>query len=394
MEQLSNELLVGLLAALIINSLVLVLFRYRVRGHVLLNVVALFYWMQVGWLILSCLISGSSKLLINTELVLDLNEAPFRVPLGLTIMPLVALVCAAIIPGDARNLTAMRSVVKRRHRTMSFLMYFFALAPLFYYVATMVLGDSVFGAPFMYMYLSLFTTPVLLGICRRRYRGPVVVFLCATLISAFLAFGQGSRTLIFMPAVFFTAGVWLTVNFRRRVAMLVIALLIFLPIFYYSAMIEDVRTTIRNSTGQTIMTRAAGIVELIVQNEDSGNTMQEALRGIDRMIMMSNLAVLVWTPEDIPYRGFGDMLDEIKYTNRTTLDEEGRDLAALQFDYEAGLGAANIYGFQAGVGGTVPFPVLADGWSRAGLIGAAGFSLILCFMLGLVEIFCSAEVCR
>jgi hypothetical protein len=208
------------------------------------------------------------------------------------------------------------------------------------------------------------------------------------LISVFFAFGEGSRTLIFMPVVFFFAGVWLTSRIKRRIAMLLTGLLAFLPVFYFSAIIENVRTNIRNSTVETTKERVSMMVEAIAQqNSSNNNVAEEVARGVNRMIMMCNPTVLALTPTTIPYRGFADFADEIKFTNRTTLGEDGQDIAAQQFEHEVGIGAANIYGFGACVGGAFPFSVLADGWSRAGLAGAAGFSLILCVLWGSIELF-------
>ena len=390
MERLSYELIVGLLAALFLNSLVLVAFRYWIRGQVLLNVVALFYWMQICWLIASCLLIGSAELLINinTDLWLDLNEAPYRVPLGLTIMPLVALLCAALIPSGVRNPFEARIIDHPPQRALAFILYIFALEPVFFILGVKVFDGSLFGPLFLYAYLSLYMTPVLLGIYWRRYRGPFFVFLCTMLIAGFIAFSEGSRTLIFIPAVLFASGVWLTLNARRRVAMLLIGLLVSFPVFYISSIIENVRWDIRNATAKTTTERVYGMIEAITHHSSSTNsTAGEIVRGVNRMIMTCNPAVLALTPQTISYRGFADFADEIRYTNKTTLGEGGQNLAELQFEHEVGIAAANIYGFGACVGGSVPFSVVADGWSRAGLIGAAGFSLILCLMWGSIEFF-------
>lgn len=71
--------------------------------------------------------------------------------------------------------------------------------------------------------------------------------------------------------------------------------------------------------------------------------------------------------------------------NQSTLFREATDYLDESLDREFGLGAARRYGFSVSVGGSVPFPVLADGWSRNGVWGVLLFGGVLGLLWGGLE---------
>ena len=103
------------------------------------------------------------------------------------------------------------------------------------------------------------------------------------------------------------------------------------------------------------------------------------------MIMWSNFVALDFSPERVPFRGFGDFGTEFRFMNQSTLFRDADDYLDESLDREFGLGSARIYGFSVSVGGTVPFPLLADGWSRGGVWGVVLFAGILCALWGALE---------
>ncbi|MBL9202925.1 MAG: hypothetical protein JNL39_20610, partial [Opitutaceae bacterium] len=108
-------------------------------------------------------------------------------------------------------------------------------------------------------------------------------------------------------------------------------------------------------------------------------------RGVERMIMWGNLVALTLSPERVPHRGFDDFTEEVRFLNKSTLFRDPDAHVDESLDREFGLGAARRYGFGVVVGGTVPFPVLADGWSRAGLFGTVLYAGALCLLWGGLE---------
>jgi hypothetical protein len=242
------------------------------------------------------------------------------------------------------------------------------------------------SAILIYIHLSLFMTPVLVGLFWRRFHVPVLLFLCGTSITMVFAFAEGSRSLIFFPVVFFAVGVWLTLNFRIRLFTALLGAVLAIPVFYVSALIVNVRDEVRGGP-EAVMERAQRIATAVFQAKTETSIKEEFLRGLNRMIMWSNVVALASTPEDVPYRGFENFGDEVRLLNRTTFFGGASESDQERYDLELGAGAAKVYGFGISLGGTVPFPVLADGWSRAGFAGVVLFSVILCCLWGFAEHF-------
>jgi len=108
-------------------------------------------------------------------------------------------------------------------------------------------------------------------------------------------------------------------------------------------------------------------------------------RGVGRMLMWSNWVVLDAAPERVPYRGFGDFWTEVEFLNKSTLFRDAVEYLDESLDLDFGLGGARLFGFSISVGGSVPFAVLADCWSRAGPLGVVLFGGGLCVCWGMAE---------
>ena len=391
MENCSWELLFWLLSAIAINCFIQRLFWRRLKRQILLSLIPLYCLSQTCWLLLSVTLGGAVLRLLGASYV-NLNEAGFRIAMGLTIMPIVAVSIALFFSCFDRDPVKLQVETQLDRRLMNIILGLFAASPFLYYVSSFLKvtlsqsASSIVCNVISYLHLSLFMTPALIGLYWRRYFIPVVVFLIAMLLTAVFAYSEGSRTLIFMPAVFFCVGVWVTLNWRLRSIALVIILVLAIPVFTLSALIETVRREVRDSDA-ALWERIQGIGQLVFNEEWEGRQAEQLLQGVNRMIMQANIVVVCSTPEIVPYRGFETFLDECWNINRSGISGAKLEDEEERLESDMGLGAARLYGFEIGIGGTVPFPVLADGWSRAGMLGVVLFCGILCCFWGAAEHF-------
>jgi hypothetical protein len=134
-----------------------------------------------------------------------------------------------------------------------------------------------------------------------------------------------------------------------------------------------------------VLSRVSEMIHLSREASDKQSTAEGVATGIGRMIMWSNVVSLNYAPDSIPYRGFSDFWDEFIFLNSSTLFRDSEDYFDESLTRDFGIGGAKLLGFSVSTGGSVPFPILADGWLRAGLGGIILFAGILCFLWGLAE---------
>ncbi len=380
----SAQLWLGLALAAAINVGIVRYFYRRLQDQVLLGGVALFFLLQCGWMALYLLLTGSAVILIGPDLTPNLNDSPWAVTLGQTIMPLVALACARLCTSRRHVPTIHQLQQLNRQRVPGFevILCIFATGLVLYFIGTVFVRVPFVTQAINYLHLSFFMAPLLLGLCWRRYPIAVAIFVVGIVIGGIFALGSGSRALLFLPVAFFAFGVWLTLTRMARVWAALGGVLLVVPVFYLSARIETVRKDGTVERENDLVARAGEIGRLVGESRGGEGVFANFTRGVERMIMWSNFVVLGYSPERVPYRGYGDFDDEFRFMNQSTLFREANDYLDESLDREFGLGAARRYGFSISVGGSVPFPVLADGWSRAGPWGVALFGAALCLLWG------------
>lgn len=387
MDAPSAQLWLGLALAAAINAGIVRTFWRRLQDQVLLGGVALFFLLQCGWMAVYFLLTGSAVVIISPELTPNLNDTPYAVTLGQTVLPLVALGCASLFTSRRHAGTLLQIQQLNRQRIPGFevVLGIFATGLVLYFVSTVYVRVPVVTQAISYLHLSFFMTPLLIGLCWRRYPIAVAIFGVAVVLGGMLALGAGSRALLFLPLAFFALGVWLTLNRLARGWAALASLLLVVPVFVLSARIEHVRKDGTVERESDLLARAGEIGRLVGDSSRGEGLFQNFARGVERMIMWSNLVALGYSPERVPYRGFADFADEFRFMNQSTLVREANDYLDESLDREFGLGAARRYGFSISVGGSVPFPVLADGWSRGGWWGAVLYGGVLCLLWGGLE---------
>ncbi|MBL9201462.1 MAG: hypothetical protein JNL39_13210, partial [Opitutaceae bacterium] len=287
MDTPSAQLWLGLALAAVINGGIVRYFWRRLQDQVLLGGVALFFLVQCGWMALYLALTGSSVILIGPELVPNLNESPWAVTLGQTFMPLVALACAHVFT-SRRNAGTMKVLAQLNREPVTgfgIVLGLFAVGLLFYFVGTVFLRVPGLSQLVVYLHLSFFMTPVLLGLCWRSYPIPVAIFGAAIVVGGVFALGSGSRALLFLPLVFFAVGLWFTLGRMARVGVMTGALLLLVPVFYLSGRIESVRKDGTVERESDMLARAGEIGRLVGAAGGGEGLRANFTRGVERMIM-------------------------------------------------------------------------------------------------------------
>lgn len=387
MDTPSAQLWLGLALAAAINGGIARHFWLRLQDQVLLGGVVLFFLVQCGWFGLYLALTGSSVIMVGPELVPNFNDSPWAVTLGQTFFPLVALACARLLTSrrNAGTMEILAQINREAVPGFGFILGLFAVGLLLYFLGTLFVRVPFLTQFIIYLHLSFFMSPVLLGLCWRRYPVPVAVFGAAILVGGAFALGAGSRALLFLPLVFFALGLWFSLGRAARLGVAAGALLLIVPVFYLSGRIESVRKDGTVEREGDVLARAGEIGRLVGAPGGGEGLRANFTRGVERMIMWGNLVALTLSPERVPYRGFDDFAEEMRFLNQSTLFQDADAYLDESLDREFGLGAARRYGFGVVVGGTVPFPVLADGWSRGGLLGVAFYAGVLCLAWGGLE---------
>jgi len=393
MEGPSAKLVLGLLAALGINAWVCWYFFRRISGHILLTLVAIFYLLQVFWFFICVIVSGATALSNYIQSVANFNETPFRVSLGLTITPAISLAVARLLSTrGAKPSNLLETLNAQRVPSFEIMLCIFATGTLLYFLAsqmaTSLLEARYLAAFLAYSHYSFWMAPVLIGLCWRRYRRPLVVFACSAIPAGMMALAGGSRYLLFLPAAYLACGIWWTLGGKQKVLTAGVGVLLALPVFHFSGVIETVRKDGSRDIERELLARLSEVLQMGLDATQSGSISDGVSKGLGRMVMWCNVAALYYSPEQVSFRGFGDFWEEIRFINRSTLFvDDARDFLDQMVDADYGMGTARLYGFSISAGGTVPVPILADGWSRAGLMGAVAYSVVSCLCWGLAEIF-------
>lgn len=386
MDTPSPQLIFWLLVACAVNGWLTWHNFARLRTQILLGSVAIFFGMQCLWMLVYLALTGSSLVYLGPDVIPNLNVSPFSVAMGQTIMPAVAWIVARLFHSRHTPTTDYLLGAVRANKSLVFelILCAFALGLVLYFLGTVFVNIPIVTPAIIYVHLSFFMAPLLIGLYWRQYRLPLVIFGIAMLVGGIFALSAGSRSLLFLPIVFFAIGFGLTLSRRGKVMLVAATLLIAVPVFYVSATIENIRKEGMADSGRDIVGRVEEMQRL-AQGSSTGSLTDTIARGVGRMLMWSNWVALEFSPDRVPYRGFGDFIEEFVFLNKSTLFRDAQGYLHESLDREFGLGSAKLYGFSVSTGGSVPFPMLADGWSRAGLFGVALFTAIICVLWAIIE---------
>ncbi len=346
-----------------------------------LNVLIAASGAQALWILLIA-ISGGATTLVGSSFGVDLATAPLRTTVPLCIPCAVGVLFCLLLPRSVARggapLPADADAVSRPLNLLALLGG--ALMILFW------IGGSAEKQGIWYWlrlaHYSLSMVPLLVG---RFVTGPAAVFWwCCATANVVVSLSAGARLPALMPVVLWGAGrLWRRGAIdRREMLRFAGAATALVLVSGAIGVARDVagRSEVRELTGEGLRTIWAEVATALSRSLTS----EEFVRaGIGRMLTEPNQAVFVLTPSVVPYRGFGGFADELvrtarlfHLTNRTRSDFLGEGLGASQ---------ATAYGFIVNEFTSVEFPMLADGWSRAGVPAAVVMSTLCVLWLVILE---------
>lgn len=193
---------------------------------------------------------------------------------------------------------------------------------------------------------------------------------------------MGARFVALFPILLFYIGWTLSQNKIIQTLSLSIGAFLIIPGLLLVGIIGNIRSEIgRDDINMISVQHYKEIVRHAKQaSEDISLNFGAAFR---RLVPWANIAVPLLSPFPVPYRGFETFLQEIRASSTIYyFDPNGRD---SYLDHNLGNFPANEYGFRINESTSVDFGVIADGWSRAGWIGAIIFVFLALLFIGVFE---------
>lgn len=382
-----------LIIALGINSAISFAIRKIYPQYFLLLLYVVTFAAQVGWLLIYLLVTNDSTIDLYglSSFAPDMRAAPYAIAFGLIGVPFSCISVAFFL-----SLSFARSRVDR-FRLLRFKELRSSLTGRGFQLSLMVLatcgagwivGEVLFSVPIVtpiltYLYGSTTLIPLFIGYYWRECKKPLYVYFCVLFFVTFFALGFGGRGLILYPIAFFSLGFLFSFKGRKLYIVLFSMTLLSPLVFMSSGIIELLRYRIDRSDSVTTIEKIFQIVDIANKVDlNAGPTVEIGLR---RMVPWTNIAAPILVPEVVPYRGYSDWIEEIIFINQSNLfiDKAEVSLQERTIDSNFSYGAAKELGFTIGMGITVPFPIIAEGWHRAGLFGVILNGVIMTvFLIG------------
>jgi hypothetical protein len=320
---------------------------------------------------------------------IDASEVPIRAVLAILTAPAGALIAAYLwsfisrLAGHSAASNPAKDVAARRRVYLIIA----ALLHLLYWPAGLE-NSGILGYIGRILATGLVCSPFLAGhdsLADRRLRW---LWLFTILINAGIGIVAGTRGKALIAAVLFIAGYISAMPRRKRVIASTCAAVAAIPLMQLAGALGVVRDELGRGGLEMVETgRVSEVFERLSHEmfPDEGQT-SEAVRehGVSRMLAWTNVVVPMMTPEVVPYRGFDGFLDEAARTFQIA------SLSGYTPDdlYDAGLwtAPAKDYGFTVNAYTSVEFTLVADGWSRGGVIVALLFSFVAGLVLTVTEV--------
>lgn len=244
------------------------------------------------------------------------------------------------------------------------------------------------GLIFYFIRISLDLTFVAAFVAGVRFRqtapGVQVLWGVALAGAAVRAVLGGGRT-DFLPLLLYGWGIFLQLDsWKPKAALLLVALVLTPPFVVLNGFIGSYR--LKNGRISNLHELTTDRLETALRARDQvavghRTPLQMVL---ERLLNHPNAAVVILSPDAIPYRGWDNLSADIA-DNFDVTGLRGREaIAAVRESWreqDFGLGAANLYGFYSGLKSGVEFSILADGWSRAGPLGVLLYGALAALVL-------------
>ena len=236
--------------------------------------------------------------------------------------------------------------------------------------STLRYGLAILTAPLGFV-------PFVAGRLGREYQSVRRACLIILILCAFLGFLMGTRQGITNIALYIIGAMTLLRGAgSSEVAIIRVGLVA--PLLLY---IGTVVGTVRNQVGRDSLAllepaqlaQTLAMAEFRFENGGFGAD-QLGKNGVSRPLAWSDAAVVILSPDTIPYRGLGSFFEEIPQYAVVWggSSEDGERYLAN----DLGAAPANRYGFLVNTETSAGFGMVADGWSRGGALGV----ILVCYV--------------
>jgi hypothetical protein len=189
---------------------------------------------------------------------------------------------------------------------------------------------------------------------------------------------QGSRGIAVMPILLFIVGYLIQMNnTKRKIRLFIILILIGYPVLAVFGKISDYRQIFGRGL-EVSVENFSYLADFLISGDSYEIIESSAPEGLVRLLNHADMAVISLTPDIIDYRGGDYIFDEIQ---NAILLNGSSERASSFYSGHYGNSVALKYGYSVNESTSVEFSLLADAYSRAGLLGIiiyySFFTLIL-----------------
>jgi hypothetical protein len=364
-------------------ALFLLTLRYS-TGYLVPPFIVLACGLQLFWIVLFPLLDFAPRV-IYSEMPFDITDTPYTATWPLLLMPLAGLLSILIFRGilsAAPKLRAEPPPAPDRPEHMPAFLYVSAVLMLVVWISNFVNGGYILRVATV----ATGFAPFLAGRYADRYPNVRRFWFGAMAINLVIGVVGGGRLAAFMPVALFVGGAATRLTGQKRRRLLLVVAMTAIPMLYISARISWIRSHMgRGGIELFTAERAVAVASDIVAPASEAQTPDDlvASDGIGRFVVWPNLAVVTFSPDVVPYRGFDDFFAEAEaYSTIGALSgQTAEDFAESNF----GQMVAAKYGFMIDATTAVNFGMLADGWSRGGPLVAMAYGLSISLFLLLLE---------
>jgi len=215
---------------------------------------------------------------------------------------------------------------------------------------------------------SLYLGPAFAGFYFNRFRKPGLLFLLGWLAILPSIMAVGNRGLVFIPLGLFFIGLFLASSLKKKMVLIFINIAIFPFVLFSMAIMEAVRYNIRFDGGG--ITDMFNLIFDFVSSLELDSMKIIFSTGLERLIQWSNFVAPAVIPSENPFKLFNGFTEElINIFGFSGLNSDNQSRAIEIADSDFFYGSAKYIGYQVVHGYTVPYPGIAEGWTRFGWLG-------------------------
>ena len=320
--------------------------------------------------------------------VLEANS--FATCLGLIAIPLailIAVMLKAVMTRQPAKSDSLHSILRAADGYFGVILAFAAL----FYVAFMYSTESLRGPLQYFLRIIFYATSFCsyaAGYLHSRFTKAALAWVIGILAYILYSSITGGRGLAFIFGGLFTLGwVFSFDAFANRVkAAIGVGVPVLLIFLFSSAIIGETRVIIgrggwdkvKEFDLKTYRDAARQVLDNFAEEKDETSEAGVLGNGIMRLVQWCNITVPAMSPQGVPFRGFGDLDDEIRSLFRLGI-VSGRA-------YWANL-LSNKYDFYTAEDGSsaIEFGLISDSWSRGGFPAALLYGICTAFFFMAIE---------